>query len=1304
MKKIRKSLMLFAFAATAICGLGFVSSNSFVEEVNGSAPADYYSACEGLTGSSLQSKLLEINKPKSKSYDWSRYEAADEALDDSSSILCIYTRHNIPKGNHCGNYAWDKWNREHIWTQSKYPNSDTDNHNIFACEGQINNYRSNSPFGTVAHTSANQKDIFGHKTDCYWTSSLFEPCDEAKGEVARSVMYGTVMYSYNMTEEIESIATALRWHLEHPITERDTKRNDVVYGLQGNRNPFVDHRSYACKIWGTSGTAKQICDEYNGWVDDDEPITTKILDKIVVSGTLIKTSYIAGEKFSAEGLTVTATYDDESTENVTSKVTVSPSPLTEGTTSVTLSYTYGDVTKYATVSGITVSEAAPTNYGTLAYPISVSDAKALIGKECTANGTYTKQQIYCRAKVGSTITDNPDLYRKKIYVSDINSVSSTVIVESLNMSKDEYDLLESGDEIIFHAYGYNNNGTQQFKFKDSSNPTLDKNVTKDSVVPVTNVSVINSKTEYFIGDSTKIETVVSPSNATEKSLTYLSNNTDVAIVDTYGNVTFIGSGSATITATSNNGKTGSVTFTVSKKPVYVEDIEAKLPSSSYYVGDEDKIIYVVHPEDADNPAVEFSSSDENVAVVDQSGNVEFLNPGSVTFTVTSKETSTLKDTIEVEVLSKPVAEIPVDSVTFDKCESNVEIGTTTQLFANVLPANATVKTLSYSTSDSDVATVSSTGLVTFKKVGTVTITATSNNDKTATATFKVSKPIIPVESVFIEPFESNVKANTTVQLTAYVLPVNATDTALTYSTSNSDVATVDTTGLIIFKKAGTVTITATSINEKTSTAVFNVSDPIIPVESVVFDTFEPNVKVNTTAQLTAHVLPDNASDKTLSYSTSDSDVATVSSTGLVTFKKAGTVTITATSNNEKFALATFNVSDLFVPVESVNISLPKSTYSVGASATVSYEVLPSNATHKEVAFSSSDSTVATIDEETGEVNFLKNGEVNLIVTSCDDGEIHNSIKITVEDKPAPVNKLVEIAVESTPNKTMYSVGEVFDSTGLVVVANYLDGRVDNISHAVRIDNVDMSTEGTKTVVVRYGETFKTEFNIIVTDDVISEIKVTKYPLKTHYFESEEFNPLGLVVEAKFANKTVDVSDLVTFNYDFSDVAQVTIEYQGKTAEIFVTIETGTITNEHKAADFAYLVKNNVASLQVSNVTLHDWEVLEHYYNTLDEGAQKVLKELVTKYSGAVSAAEVLTDTLKECAEKYDEIYLAHKDQGFEDFMKRSPKAPNPTPTPDPKNDSNLPLILGIVGGVVGLAVVITIIAVAASKKAKKKHA
>ena len=259
-----KSVIGFALASFLLFG-GLTTlavtnqNNNIIEEaeawsldVQPNVQTSYYSTCEGKTGSSLVSALAAINKPVNKSYSWSRYEAADEAQNDSTSILSIYTRHNIKKSGHVGSsYAWDLWNREHVYTQTAFPNSDDDNHNIFACEGKINGIRGNKKFAE----GGSRVTVFDHQTDCYTTGDTFEPCDEAKGEIARACMYCTIYYGYTLPQIFDSVATAIKWHAEHPVTPREIYRNNVVYGLQGNRNPFVDHPSYANAIWGANYTA-----------------------------------------------------------------------------------------------------------------------------------------------------------------------------------------------------------------------------------------------------------------------------------------------------------------------------------------------------------------------------------------------------------------------------------------------------------------------------------------------------------------------------------------------------------------------------------------------------------------------------------------------------------------------------------------------------------------------------------------------------------------------------------------------------------------------------------------------------------------------------------------------------------------------------------------------------------------------------------------------------------------------------------------------------------------------------------------
>ncbi|MDR2042569.1 MAG: Ig-like domain-containing protein, partial [Tannerella sp.] len=143
----------------------------------------------------------------------------------------------------------------------------------------------------------------------------------------------------------------------------------------------------------------------------------------------------------------------------------------------------------------------------------------------------------------------------------------------------------------------------------------------------------------------------------------------------------------------------------------------------------------------------------------------------------------------------PVLKNPVTSVALDETETTLVVGVTQQLTATVLPDNATDKTVSWSSSHPDVATVSETGLVTAVGAGTATITATTQ-DGEYTATCEVTVPAVPVASVALDITEAALEVGVTQQLTATVLPDNATDKTVSWSSSHPDVATVSETGLV----------------------------------------------------------------------------------------------------------------------------------------------------------------------------------------------------------------------------------------------------------------------------------------------------------------------------------------------------------------------------------------------------------------------------------------------------------------------------------------------------------------------------
>jgi endonuclease I len=135
-------------------------------------------------------------------------------------------------------------------TQSK-----SDDHLIFASDCEVNGRRSNYKLGLVTHSeSARIIDSYGNSTDCFRVGETFEPCDEARGEVARASLYGAVLYGYDLAENFTSQALCLDWNKSHPISEREKRRNNVLQKLQKNRNPFTDHPEFAKMIYDSSYT------------------------------------------------------------------------------------------------------------------------------------------------------------------------------------------------------------------------------------------------------------------------------------------------------------------------------------------------------------------------------------------------------------------------------------------------------------------------------------------------------------------------------------------------------------------------------------------------------------------------------------------------------------------------------------------------------------------------------------------------------------------------------------------------------------------------------------------------------------------------------------------------------------------------------------------------------------------------------------------------------------------------------------------------------------------------------------------
>lgn len=321
--------------------------------------------------------------------------------------------------------------------------------------------------------------------------------------------------------------------------------------------------------------------------------------------------------------------------------------------------------------------------------------------------------------------------------------------------------------------------------------------------------------------------------------------------------------------------------------------------------------FTATPKDADGATVTgksiaWSSSDPAIATV-SGGVVTAVKPGSATITAA---VGTVKGTAAVTVAA-PVATIEVTPAT-----ATIVIGGTSQLTATLKDAGGNVltdRTVAWSSDNDLIASVSTSGLVTSRSVGSATITATVEG-KSATA--KVTITPVPVASVTVTPSTASLVIGATVQLNAVTKDAagnTLTGRTVTWSTSDATIASVDGNGLVTANALGSAIITATS---ETKTATAQITVTVAPVASVAVSPASVTVALNATTQLSAttsdasgHVL----TGRTVTWSSSDQSKATVDANGLVTGHAYGQVTITATSEG-KSGTAIVKVSDGIAPV------------------------------------------------------------------------------------------------------------------------------------------------------------------------------------------------------------------------------------------------------------------------------------------------------------------------------------------------------------------------------------------------------
>jgi endonuclease I len=261
--KMRKKLQLFAFFVL-ICSL-----------LSAQPPANYYDTAFGKKKEELKTAMKAIIRPHDpRTYKelWDDFEITDKRED--GKVWDMYSNCNFTFfSKQCGNYQniCDCYNREHSMPKSWFNDAApmyTDLYHLYPTDGKVNGYRSNYPFGETNGTQYGTGKL-GSSTFPGYSGTVFEPADEYKGDFARTYFYMVTCYEdvvegwYKNAEakpmlngtkypafQSWAINLLLKWSRNDEVSQKEIDRNNAVFGLQGNRNPFIDFPQLAEYIWG----------------------------------------------------------------------------------------------------------------------------------------------------------------------------------------------------------------------------------------------------------------------------------------------------------------------------------------------------------------------------------------------------------------------------------------------------------------------------------------------------------------------------------------------------------------------------------------------------------------------------------------------------------------------------------------------------------------------------------------------------------------------------------------------------------------------------------------------------------------------------------------------------------------------------------------------------------------------------------------------------------------------------------------------------------------------------------------------
>ena len=696
---------------------------------------------------------------------------------------------------------------------------------------------------------------------------------------------------------------------------------------------------------------------------------------------------------------------------------------------------------------------------------------------------------------------------------------------------------------------------------------------------VSSITLSETSLTLVEGASAVLTATVQPENAGNKTLEWSSSNAAVATVDQSGKVTAVAQGKATITVKSTDGSNVSATCEITVLQL-VSGITLNETAVTLNEGQSTQLTATVTPTTADNKTLEWSSSNAAVATVDQNGKVTAVAQGKATITVKSTDGSNVSATCEITVTKL------VSGITLNETAVTLNEGQSTQLTATVTPATADNKTLEWSTSNAAVATVDQNGKVTAVAQGkaTITVKATDGSNVSATCEITVTKL---VSGIAVSPTSLTLAEGETGQLTA-IVPDDADNKTVEWSSNNTAVATVDQDGKVTAVAQGKATITVKATDGSNVSATCEIT-VLQLVSGITLNETAVTLNEGQSTQLTATVTPATADNKTLEWSSNNTAVATVDQNGKVTAVAQGKATITVKATDGSNVSATCEITVLQL-VSGITLNETAVTLNEGQSTQLTATVTPATADNKTLEWSTSNAAVATVDQN-GKVTAVAQGKATITVKSTDGSNISATCEITV----------LQLVSGITLNETAVTLneGQSTQLTATVTPATADNKTLEWNSSNAAVATVDQNgkvtavAQGKATITVKStdGSNVSATCEITVTK-LVSGIAVSPTSLT---LAEGETGQLTAIVPDDADNKTVEWSSNNTAVATVDQDGKVTAVAQGK-----ATITVMATDGSNASATCEITVVKLVTSIELNEIAI-----------TLNEGQSTQLTATVT---------------------------------------------------------------------------------------------